>query len=139
MSYALWLILGLGLGGALLLYARTRGIRGEKRILSIGLLIAAIIYVGFAFIWGNATWVAIEIAGIPVYGSFVWLAMRHSLNWLAVGWGVHPAWDVILHLFGPGRTIAPEWYVVACITFDLLIAGYILVRSMSSKKDHVTV
>ena len=123
----------------MLLYARARGIKGEKRVLSVALMVVAVIYVGFAFVWGDAGWVAIEIAGVPAYGLFVWLAIRHSFNWLAVGWGLHPAWDVMLHLLGPGKAVAPEWYAVACITFDLLVAGYILSRATNLKSEQVAV
>ncbi|MEN8133505.1 MAG: DUF6010 family protein [Pseudomonadota bacterium] len=137
MNYVVWLIAGVLLGGVLLLYARAHGIKGEKRILSVALVIAAVIYIGFAFVWGNTAWIAIEIAGVPAYGVFVWLAIRHSFYWLAVGWGFHPAWDVVLHLLGPGHAIVPEWYAVACISFDLLVAGYILARTMKSKNDRV--
>lgn len=121
----------------MLLYARCRGAKRELRILSIALMIAAAIYPGFALIWGNAAWIAIEIAGVATFGLFVWLAMQYSPIWLAVGWGIHPAWDVGLHLFGLGYRIAPEWYVVACISFDLLVAGYILIYMRSMKKQQV--
>lgn len=137
MSYVFWLIVGVFLGGGLLLYARAHGIKGEKRILSIALVVAAIIYIGFALVWGDVAWIAIEIAGVPAYGLFVWLAIRHSFHWLALGWAFHPAWDVMLHLLGPGSAIVPEWYAIACITFDLLVAGYILVRTMSLKNGQI--
>ena len=131
--YLAWLIAGVFLGALLLLYARSRG-AGENRVLAIGLIVAAAIYIIFAFVWGDATWIAIEIAGVPAYGLFVWLAFRFTFYWLAIGWGLHTAWDVILHLLGPGRAIVPEWYAVACITFDFLIAGYIFSRTMNLKK-----
>ena len=135
MNYVIWLIIGLVLGTALLLYARARGRNRQKRILSIGLVVAAIIYVGFALLWGNPMWIAVEVAGVLAYGIFVWLALRYSINWLAAGWAVHPAWDVILHLLGPGHAIVPEWYAVACISFDFLVASYVLIcyKSRRSK------
>ncbi|MEW8030043.1 MAG: DUF6010 family protein [Candidatus Thiodiazotropha sp.] len=122
---ATWLVLGLALGIALILYARNRG-RSEKTILAIGLIVAALIYVGFALIWGDATWFFIELAGVPVYGMFYWLSVRFSFLWLAIGWVAHPVWDIFLHLKGPGHIVAPEWYAVACISFDILVAAYIV-------------
>ncbi|MDR8392635.1 hypothetical protein NC796_15875 [Aliifodinibius sp. S!AR15-10] len=127
MNYLYWLILGIILGTILLYNVSSKGKKdSEKRMLSIGLIVAAGLYPGFAIIWGNGTWVLVELAGIPIFGSFVWLANRCSYNWLAIGWGSHTAWDGLIHLFGPGRVIAPEWYVVTCISFDLILAGYIL-------------
>ena len=129
MIYAIWLLLGLVLGSILLIYARSYSQRGEIQVLTIALVIAAIIYVGFAIIWGNLIWVAIELAGLPIYGLFAWLAIRYAYYYLlGIGWMLHPIWDVVLHLFGPGRWLAPEWYAMGCITFDLLIAVYIFYR-----------
>jgi hypothetical protein len=48
-----------------------------------------------------------------------------TLAWLAAGWALHPIWDAALHLQGSGAAHAPEWYVVACISFDLPVAAYI--------------
>lgn len=31
-------------------------------------------------------------------------------------------------LAGAGAGVAPEWYVAACISFDLLVAGYVVAR-----------
>ena len=128
MNTALWLVLGLFFGAVLIMHARKYRAKGEKIILSKALIAAAIIYVLFAIIWGNTTWVVIEIIGVPIYGLFAWAAIRYSVYWLAIGWFLHPLWDVYLHLLGPGNLVAPEWYAVACITFDILIAGYILYR-----------
>lgn len=124
MTTTLWLLLGLGLGAAFLAFARTRG-RGEERVLALGLLVAALFYVAFALAGAERVWVLVEVAGVVVYGALAWLGLRHSLLWLAAGWGLHVLWDVGLHLAGGGAGFAPEWYVLICITFDLLVAGYI--------------
>lgn len=123
-----WFGLGQVVAALFLFYARSQGPHKEMYILRTGLIIAAVIYVGFAALWGNSGWVLIEITGIAVYGLFAVLALRHSAVWLAIGWAAHSLWDVLLHLFGQGHAIAPEWYVIACLSFDLLVAGYILTR-----------
>ncbi len=124
----IWLVAGLVLGALLIFYARRFSLRGERKILAQALVIAAVLYMVFAFIWGDMKWVLIELSGILVYGFFVWAAFRYSGYWLAVGWAFHPLWDVALHLVGPGNQVAPEWYAVACISFDLLVALYIFFR-----------
>lgn len=135
MNNVLWLILGLVFSAALLMYARSYRARGEKKVLAIALVIAAIIYVVFAFIWGNTTWVLIEVIGIPLYGIFAWAAIRYSVYWLSIGWLLHPIWDVGLHLLGPGNFVAPEWYTIGCITFDILVAMYVLFRATYWKQE----
>lgn len=137
MSDLAWLIVGAVLGAVLVMYARTRWRKDEARMLSIALVVVAAIYVGFAVARGDGVWMVIEIAGVPAYGIFIWLAFRHSFYWLALGWGLHPAWDVLLHLWGPGQAIAPQWYATACVAFDLLVAGYIAARAPALANDRV--
>ena len=79
-------MLGLFFGSVLLVYARSYRAKGEKIILAKALVVAAIIYVLFAIIWGNTTWLIIEIIGVPIYGLFAWVAIRYSAYWLAIGW-----------------------------------------------------
>ena len=57
MNNALWLVLGLFFGAVLIMYARKYRAKGEKIILAKALIVAAIIYVLFAIIWGNTTWI----------------------------------------------------------------------------------
>lgn len=128
MLYTIWLLIGLLIAMPFLLVARSRGPHREPTILAMGLIGAAIIYIGFALVWGDATWIAIEVAGLLIYGFFVLLARRYAIFWLAVGWAAHPLWDLGLHWFSPGHLVAPEWYVFACLSFDLLVAGYMLTR-----------
>jgi hypothetical protein len=139
MDYVIWSIVGLVLAVTLILVARNFPPRVEIFILAVSLVGAAVIYVGFAAVWGDYRWVAIETAGVPIYWLFAWLGMRYSPVWLAVGWAAHPVWDVVLHMLGPGRAIAPDWYPVACITFDLLVAFYVLVRARTPGFDTAAV
>jgi hypothetical protein len=59
----------------------------------------------------------------------------HAALLLALGWTVHVAWDVSLHL-ARQQVVVPAWYPSACISFDLLVAGYVVwtVRRHSSSK-----
>ena len=123
-----WLLIGLISGACYLYWARSLPAALELRVLTAGLLVAALIYVGFATIRGNPDWILIELVGVAIYGVCAFLTYRISPFWLAAGWGFHPAWDVLLHLSGAGQTIAPYWYVIACISFDLLVAVYIVQR-----------
>ena len=128
MTYSLWWVLGLLAVAPLLWYAET--LRAETRWTLLGrtLVIAALIYFVFALLWGDARWLGIESLGVMAYGTFYWLGSRYSVLWLALGWLLHPLWDVSLHLLGPGAHIAPDWYAVACASFDMAVAGYIIFR-----------
>ena len=122
----LYLGLGLGTGFLFLCYVKVYGRNRERRLFSSALLIAALIYVGFALLFGNMRWLLIELLGVPAYFIFAFAAARFSVYWLALGWALHPLWDAPLHLMGSGTAVVPEWYAVACISFDLLLAVYIL-------------
>lgn len=96
---------------------------------SAGLIIAALIYIGFALFYGDGQWLVVEIIGVFIYGLTAGLALRYSDLWLVAGWGLHPAWDLWLHWLGPGTHIVPAWYAIACLSFDVALAIYLAVRS----------
>ena len=127
MLIALWLVLGLVLGTAFVFFARACG---ERSVFAYGLVVAALIYVAFA-LFGSADsrWILIEVLGVLVYGVFAALGLFRSRQWLALGWSVHPVWDLGLQLIGGGSAFSPAWYAAACISFDLLVAAYIFIRS----------
>ena len=128
MMWVFWFVLGLVLGGIFIVVARRLGVPGERRLLAVGLVVAALIYVGFAVAWADAVWMMIELGGVVVFTGLAVLGLKRSALSLAVGWALHPAWDVGLHLVGAGAAFAPAWYTVACISFDLLVAAYVIAR-----------
>ncbi|MDQ4119995.1 MAG: DUF6010 family protein [Acidobacteriota bacterium] len=123
----LGLILGIVLSLALIYLAHTRPPKGERRVYAIGLVVAALIYVGFGVIGGaNARWLMIEIVGVLIYGVAAWIGLRGWTSFLALGWMAHVAWDVLLHLSGAGSEYTPDWYPWLCVSFDSVVAGAIL-------------
>jgi hypothetical protein len=112
---------------AFLLSRFVRDIVGRS-LLVILLIVAAGAYFGFAIGAGaGPTWTLVELAQCIVFGAMALPGLRGSPYWLAAGWALHPVWDVALHYFGPGRSFAPWTYAIACISFDLVIAAYIVV------------
>ncbi len=126
-----WLVAGFFAGIAFLTWARRFGIGHERRVYGIGLVVAALIYVGFAAFRGNAWWVGVELAGVVVCWLLWRVGRRVSFHFVAVGWLLHPLWDVALHLLGPGAGIPPAWYAVACVSFDVLVA-FAIIRRVSA-------
>jgi hypothetical protein len=119
------------LGGLFVLLARRLGWRAEARLLAAGLTVAALIYVGFALA-SAGRWLAIETAGVAIFGALAWLGVRVSSWWLALGWLGHVAWDVGLHLDRP-QAVAPEWYPLLCVGFDLIVAGFLVGRAAPAR------
>src|SRR6188472_4088669 len=120
---------GIVLAVPVVVLARRSAPRDEARIYAAGLVIAALIYVGFAVAGGaEPRWTLIELAGLVPFAALAWLGLRSSLGWLAVGWAAHAAWDTVLHLLAGTPGFVPAWYPVVCIGFDLFMAGVIGLR-----------
>lgn len=129
MFYVAWLLLGLVAVLPLLKFAQGLSLNSTRKLLGRSLIIAALVYIGFALLWGTSEWLLIEVLGVAIYGLFYWAAIRYSIYWLAAGWFFHPLWDILLHLQGPGQDVAPPWYAVACASFDWAVAFYIVYRA----------
>lgn len=125
MNIILWLLLGLGLALAYIVLARLLWPRQQMTVFAIGLVVAAVIYLWFAIDSGSNGWIPLEALGIGLYGALAWLGITRSYNWLALGWLLHPIWDIALHFLGPGAHIVADWYAIACVSFDVAMAGYI--------------
>ena len=98
--------------------------RFTRAILAASLVVAAVLYVWFALdAHTNAAWVAVELAGLGIYGYAAMRGVRGSAWWLVAGLALHPVWDVAIHYAGPGRAVAPEWYTTWCLTYDLTAAA----------------
>jgi hypothetical protein len=132
-NYVTWLITGLLCVAPLLAYASGKGLNANRKIFGTGLVIAASFYVVFAVVDGNLPWLIVELVGVAAFSVFVWLATSRSINWLALGWFLHPVWDALLHVAGPGACVAPFWYAIACVSFDWAIALYLWVRFTGRK------
>ncbi len=105
----------------------TRDLVGRS-LLAFVLIGAAFMYMLFAVQAGEGGfWVVGELVGVGIYGSMGLLGLRGSPWWLAAGWALHPVWDVALHYFGPGGSFAPDAYAITCLSFDLLVAAYVVI------------
>jgi MFS family permease len=111
-----------------LLISRLAGEIYGRALLAIVLFIAGGVYLGFAVGGGASGWWALaELVQGLILGVLGLLGLRGSPYWLAAGWALHPLWDVVLHHLGPGHEFAPEPWVIACVSFDLIIAAYLVV------------
>jgi len=124
------ILAGAVLGGLFAGAARRLGGDGELRILALGLAVAALIYVGLALPSAAGRWLAVETAGVAIFGGIAWLGLRRP-GWLALGWTAHVVWDVALHLERM-QPVVGAWYPLACIGFDLIVAGYLLNAAVPS-------
>ena len=99
-----------------------------RTLLATVLFAAAGAYFGFAFNESTPRiWVLIELLQVIAFGTLGLYGWRGSPYWLALGYLLHPLWDFGVHHIGPGWTFAPLPYVIACISFDWVVAAYIFI------------
>jgi len=99
-----------------------------RTLLATVLFAAAGAYLGFAFEGGvSRLWLLVELLQCIAFGTLGLYGWRGNAKWLALGWALHPLWDFVVHYIGPGRSFAPWTYAIACITYDWVVAAYILI------------
>lgn len=125
-AFAVWFVLGTVAAFVFLAFARaTRS--DELRVLAVGLTVAAAIYVIFALVGrAGVSAVAVESVGLVIYSVLAVAGVRRDARWLALGWLVHPIWDFGHRVIEGDFGYAPNWYIVACLAFDLIIGGRIV-------------
>ncbi len=130
----LWIALGAAAGALALWVNASKATKYKKfpnnevRIWAAALVIAALIYVGFAaFNGASSDWVQIELGGVVGYGAIAWLGATRWPPLVGVGWLLHMLWDIVLHPGGhPG--FVPSWYPPLCLGFDVLVGVALLIR-----------
>jgi hypothetical protein len=96
--------------------------------LAILLGMIASVYLGFALQDGRLGVFRIEYVGIAVFAALATVALSEdSAVLLAAGYFGHGGWDAIHHPKGVD-TAMPSWYVPMCLSFDAVVAVYVLIR-----------
>jgi hypothetical protein len=133
MKLTLCIVFGAFLSLLFVAYAiKTRDWRAP---VALGLVVAALIYVGFAVVGkASAFWILLELGGVFFYSGLAWLGYKKSSWWLAIGWTFHVLWDVALHQFASGSGFTPAWYPPVCIGFDLVVAFAVLVITVRRRE-----
>ena len=125
MGYVVELVLGAIGAAAFLALCRTNA-RFEAPLAAGGLVFAALGYVGYALIAGVAAGAVVWL-GVGVFAVFGGLGARASLVFLAVGWGLHAVWDVVVPDLADVAYM-PGWYEAVCLGFDLVVGTYFALR-----------
>ena len=99
-----------------------------RTLLATVLFAAAGAYFGFAYKPGTPSyWILIELLQVIAFGILGLYGWRGSPYWLVLGYALHPLWDFGLHYLGPGSAFAPLRYTVLCLSFDWVVALYIVI------------
>ncbi len=94
----------------------------------------ALIYIGFSFYYQDLAVLPSEIFGVSIFTGFALFSRFFGSSWLALGYISHGLWDLSHELFQPGIveyipwTQVPIGYAAFCLTYDFIVAIYILKR-----------
>lgn len=134
-------MLGVGFGVATIAWARAlarwfahRFGRIELLAWVLATIALPLIYVGFALASPSDDGLRTELIGVVIFVPIALVAWRIERPWLllALAWGSHAVWDVLLH----SREATPYvigWYPGVCLGTDLVVATYLFFRSRSGE------
>ncbi|HBG75152.1 MAG: hypothetical protein A2X25_13110 [Chloroflexi bacterium GWB2_49_20] len=94
-------------------------------LLSIVLGGIAFVYFGFVLMDGRKREMFIEFGNIGLTIALALLGLWVAPYWLAAGYLAHGLWDALHHPRGI-QTNIPRWYIPFCLTYDWVVAGFIL-------------
>ena len=131
------LAVGITLAGATILVIQAFPTAIHQKFYAIALIIAALIYVGFSLLSQNTTWIFTEIAGVIVFSIISFIGIN-SPWFLAMGWLIHPAWDLLI--VNHNLTVfVPQWYPTLCIGYDILMALYIAWKCHEKQENNSSI
>jgi hypothetical protein len=97
-------------------------------LLAILLGMIASVYLGYALNDGRLRAFQVEYVGIILFAALATIALtRGSAMLLALGYLAHGLWDLLHHRRGV-EVRMPWWYVPLCLSYDTVVALYVLVR-----------
>lgn len=124
------IVAGAAAAAPAIFFIRRFGPDRQLGLFALSLVIAAAVYAVFSAAGAaagsaSAGWIALEFAGIPLFGIFAYLGSRKWPWVVSLGWFLHLFWDFALH-GGPETSFVPGFYPAFCVGFDLVFAAYIL-------------
>ena len=108
-------------------FIRRKGARSERNGYATLLVVMALVYVAFPLGTQDLAWMLTESAGLAGFIVIAILGRKLSPWFLVVGMLAHVLWDIAHHA-NDQTAFVPQWYAVACLGYDLLVAGYIAWR-----------
>lgn len=97
-------------------------------LLAVGLAVVGAVYLGSALNDGRLQLQLLEGGVAVVFLVLALVGLWYSPLVLAAGWLLHAVWDSFHHPHPVGAPIAAHWYPLACLSFDVLVAAFLLIQ-----------
>lgn len=107
----------------------------HQKFYAIALITAALIYVGFSSLSKNTAWIFTELLGVIIFSIIAFAGIKFSSWFLAMGWLIHPAWDLLIDNHNLTKFV-PQWYPIVCIGYDILMASYIAYKCSNQEENN---
>jgi hypothetical protein len=125
--------LALGIVGAAILCAVAEALSRAHALdlMAVLLAVAGTIYIGSGLADGRLAPILVETGIGAVYIAISLAGLWISPLWLVIGWAAHGVWDLAHHGMQEraySAQVRVFVYPLACLSFDLVIAGYVALR-----------
>jgi hypothetical protein len=119
-------MLTVGLALTTMLIALLLPVEIARLVLGMSLAVIGGIYLGFALAEDKLSSLIVESVQFVVFFLVALGGVTVSWWFLAGGYFAHGLWDFAHHPRGI-RTRVPAWYIPACVIYDWLVGGFIVV------------
>jgi len=126
------ILIGVGFAAVAIGLGRSLGEVRGRAVFALLLVAAAAVYVG-ATLGEQHGSAAVATAALALFGSLALWGLEDPRP-LVLGWLTHAVWD-LLHVVGLMDSGAPDWYELACLIADPLIAGYLFFWAARPRDD----
>ncbi|GAB5494324.1 MAG: hypothetical protein Phog2KO_45390 [Phototrophicaceae bacterium] len=131
MKHSSEIAFGVGLAGAIVLFAQFLTDEQTIEFFAIVLAVIASIYVGFALSDGRLREIAIEVFTAIIFGICALAGLWVFPIALPIGYIAHGFWDMVHHQHGI-KTKVIDWYIPFCVVVDWLLGAYLIFWLMTS-------
>ena len=118
------LIIGLSLGFISILFSRLLKQLDEKAFYALMLSAIGALYVGYT--WTDKTSLTVNCIQTFLFGALAYLGIKKNMYFLAAGFVLHGAFDLVYGLF-PLPDLRPPHYDLFCWSIDWVIGAYLFI------------
>jgi Family of unknown function (DUF6010) len=99
-----------------------------------GLILSGIGFLYVGYVWTDLQAIVINSIQAVLFLLIAYFGIKKNMNFLAAGYFLHGAWDMVYHLFQNSNLIPPH-YDLFCLSIDFTMGFYLLLLKYRNKKN----